>query len=191
MCAHGSPSITSSWLFSTCCQSMLLWAAYFSSAPWHRRKAVKSLASLPLLSSAAGCCCSWLSCVELEGWEALLLLVAMWPYHFRLCPNESQEEQPCLRVRGLRDGDSDQTRIELNSSIQVLGPTPKIRHVPTPSLSLIIENMRRAHLCMSQIILCMSCFRIKGRRAHRNVRLLLRIQAGARASVASLSCWRI
>jgi hypothetical protein len=60
MCGHGSPSITLPWLFSTRCQSTLLWAATPPQilgtgekqlSPWRRYR-----------SSAAAC---GFSCVEL------------------------------------------------------------------------------------------------------------------------------
>jgi hypothetical protein len=70
-----------------------------SSTPCHRREAVESLALLPHISSAVGCCYSWHSCLELEGGEALLLLVAMWPYHFLLCA-ESREERRLILASG-------------------------------------------------------------------------------------------
>jgi hypothetical protein len=103
-----------------------------SSAPWHRREAVESLASLslslPLLSSAAGCFCSWLSCVELEGGETLLLLVAMCLIIFfcalSLWSRAGLSLPRGLWVTGWRFR-SNSNRIKLYS-IQVSGPTSKL-----------------------------------------------------------------
>jgi hypothetical protein len=131
MCSHGSPSIVLSGsslpaASRRCCGLLLL----LSSLAPARSSGVLGVAvlSLPLLSSVAGCFCSWLSCVELEGGETLLLLVAMCLIIF-FCALSLRSRAGLSLPRGLWVTGwrfpSNSNRIKLYS-IQVSGPTSKL-----------------------------------------------------------------